>query len=368
MEKVNIFVKLLNKLYYTFINQFNLFFFMKKTLLLICALLLSLSSYSKRESLDIHNLTSGGAEFDPTTATITWSSDWDNKGWWFGNDPGRDFSEWKEVVVVIQPVDYDVKLIAEYNGNVSATDGTLFAGGSGKITLTLSEEGKADVMQIYLQDGVGGEGKTLTLLEAYLTDGEDEKPETVYQLSLTDLSAGYGSSYDPATHTITFDDAWQGRGWWFGNTDFSAYDKVVVEFEPVEFSVQVVIQYNGDIEDTKSLVNTGATVVEGTLDAAGKGDVMQIYLQTSAAGTLTLKAAYLVGYLGITPVLVDNASSVRNVAGGIWVKESNEKVSIYGVDGRLVKQMVADGNAISLNQGLYIVKVGSAKPVKVLVK
>jgi hypothetical protein len=344
---------------------------MKKTLLLICALLLSLSSYSKRESLDIHNLTSGEAEFDPATATITWSRDWDNKGWWFGNDPGRDFSEWKEVVIVIQPVDYDVKLRAEYNGGVSATDGVLFAGGSERITLTLSEEGKADVMQIYLQDGVGGEGKTLTLVEAYLTDGEGEEPETKYQLSLTELAAGYGSTYDPATHTITFDDAWQGRGWWFGSDpgqDFSNYDKVVVEFEPVEFNVQVIIEYNDNIESTSSSVNAGATFVEGMLDETGKGDVMQIYLQTSEAGTLTLTDAYLVGYTGITPVFVDNVSSVRNVVGGIWVKENNEKVSIYGVDGRLVKQTIANENVIPLNQGLYIVKVGSAKPVKVLVK
>jgi hypothetical protein len=70
---------------------------------------------------------------------------------------------------------------------------------------------------------------------------------------------------------------------------------------------------------------------------------------------------------GIAPVFV-NVSQVYNVAGGIAVNANNEKVSVYGIDGRLVKQTVANNTTISLAQGLYIVKVGADKAVKVLVK
>ena len=62
-------------------------------------------------------------------------------------------------------------------------------------------------------------------------------------------------------------------------------------------------------------------------------------------------------------------SQVYNIEGGIGVNGNNEKVFIYGIDGRLVKQSVANNNTpIALSRGVYIVKVGTANPVKVLVK
>jgi hypothetical protein len=62
------------------------------------------------------------------------------------------------------------------------------------------------------------------------------------------------------------------------------------------------------------------------------------------------------------------ASQVYNVAGGIFVNANNEKVSVYSIDGRLVKQAVANNSILSLAPGLYIVKVGAGIAVKVLVK
>ncbi|MDR0682703.1 MAG: hypothetical protein LBG15_12795 [Dysgonamonadaceae bacterium] len=70
---------------------------------------------------------------------------------------------------------------------------------------------------------------------------------------------------------------------------------------------------------------------------------------------------------GIIPVSVNTISPVHNVEGGIFVN-TNDKVTIYGIDGRLVNQTVANYNMISLKQGVYIVKVGTTQPVKVLVK
>ena len=119
-------------------------------------------------------------------------------------------------------------------------------------------------------------------------------------LPLDNLAAGWGSSYDVATTTITFDGAWNGRGWWFGDPgagkDCSSYNKVVVNFEATEFQVQIMVQYNvAGVADSKVLVEPGATSISVDLDEVGKSDVQQIYFQPSAAGTLTLVSASLTG-------------------------------------------------------------------------
>ncbi|MCL1938160.1 MAG: T9SS type A sorting domain-containing protein, partial [Candidatus Azobacteroides sp.] len=73
-------------------------------------------------------------------------------------------------------------------------------------------------------------------------------------------------------------------------------------------------------------------------------------------------------HTSIKTVKSATVSSVYNTDGGIIVNAVNEKVSIYGIDGRLVNQVTANNNFIALSQGLYIVKVGAAKPVKIFVK
>jgi len=67
------------------------------------------------------------------------------------------------------------------------------------------------------------------------------------------------------------------------------------------------------------------------------------------------------------PVVTSNAFGVQ---GGIVVNAANEKVSVYAIDGRLVSQTVVNGanTQISLTQGVYVVKVGAANPVKVVVR
>ncbi|MBQ8655677.1 MAG: hypothetical protein IJ527_01240 [Prevotella sp.] len=111
-------------------------------------------------------------------------------------------------------------------------------------------------------------------------------------LSLEDLGSGWSSSYDAATKTITYEIAWSGRGWWLGEVDYSAYDNVVVDFETQELGVQLVIEYNG-AENATTWVDAGKTQIIAALDAAGKSSVKQIYIQSSKAGTVVLKRAYL---------------------------------------------------------------------------
>ena len=71
------------------------------------------------------------------------------------------------------------------------------------------------------------------------------------------------------------------------------------------------------------------------------------------------------GLIKVEPV----ESKIYFANGGIGVRANNEKVLIYGIDGRLVKQtIVGYDTVISLSQGIYIVKIGAAAPVKALVK
>lgn len=116
-----------------------------------------------------------------------------------------------------------------------------------------------------------------------------------YQLSLTDLGNGWGSSYDAATKTITYDaGAWGGRGWGLLNwsqdegvtssTDYSAYDYVVVVIEPSDLKANLAVEYSDGVTlsaDGPWLAgqNTGSYAVEpgGTLLAV-KLDHTQKYL------------------------------------------------------------------------------------------
>jgi hypothetical protein len=67
--------------------------------------------------------------------------------------------------------------------------------------------------------------------------------------------------------------------------------------------------------------------------------------------------------------LVKPISQVYNTEGGIIVNANNENVSVYSIDGRLVKQTVAgQGTNIPLQRGLYIVRVGANNAAKILVK
>ena len=76
-------------------------------------------------------------------------------------------------------------------------------------------------------------------------------------------------------------------------------------------------------------------------------------------------AAEQSGIVQIKPMI----TNVFSADGGIMVNANNEKVSVYSIDGRLVKVAIAGFNTkISLTQGIYIVKVGTANPVKVIAK
>lgn len=114
---------------------------------------------------------------------------------------------------------------------------------------------------------------------------------------LTDT--GWGDcTYNAATHTLTFPSAWGcGMGWWL-EADFSAYDRVVVEFESAPAQIALNVEYS-TADGTgqtyvQQLVGAGSKSAEIQLDPARKNSVQKVYLQAGAACSLVLKAAYAI--------------------------------------------------------------------------
>lgn len=105
-------------------------------------------------------------------------------------------------------------------------------------------------------------------------------------------SAGWGSEYDAATKTITYSDAWTGRGWWGPNC--VGYTGIKIEFEPLTIGVQIVVEFN-----TEGVANETAAAAVGATElthmfAGDVSDIKQIYLQCQGtAGTVVLVSAVL---------------------------------------------------------------------------
>jgi len=103
-----------------------------------------------------------GTYYDPTTQTITFLDGmWSNRGWWFGNPDGKDFSAYNEVVVSFKPTNLDITLHIQYSDGL---ENMAFAGpGATSISALLLEGKKDNIRQIYFSaDGQG----TLTLISA----------------------------------------------------------------------------------------------------------------------------------------------------------------------------------------------------------
>ena len=115
--------------------------------------------------------------------------------------------------------------------------------------------------------------------------------------------SGWGSSYDADTKTITFDDAWTGKGVWLTDFDASAYDEVVFECEATTMDFNVVVEYVGaeDADNTSMFFSAGTTKAVTPLNAEFKSGVKQIYIQGAAAGTIVMKELYLQNEVVVDP-------------------------------------------------------------------
>lgn len=170
----------------------------------------------------------------------------------------------------------------------------------------------------------------ITNVVLYTLEEGGETPENPVGKTLDVLPNLSNDAYDAATKTITFDAAWGWVNWWYGEGDFSEYDSFVIEFEPVSYTVQVMIQYNeGDDQAVQAQAGENKIVVP--LDAARKNSIKQIAIQNSDPGSLTLTAAYFAASAGVHNV---SATAVRNGVynlQGVKVADSLDQVAAPGL-------------------------------------
>ena len=113
----------------------------------------------------------------------------------------------------------------------------------------------------------------------------------------TDLGSGWKSTYDGATKTITWTEAYGGRGWWFGGKDASDFSEISVVFSNATGSdkwLKLVVQYEDDTMSEKDGVfDADGFTLTAQLDASKKSSIKQAYIQGKAEGnTATIKEAY----------------------------------------------------------------------------
>ncbi len=200
-------------------------------------------------------------------------------------------------------------------------------------TITFGGTASADVeagVHLLLQSGEFVGSYTVANVKITYNDEGGETPVDPAGNTLDVLPNLSNDAYDAATKTINFEAAWGWVNWWYGEGDFSEYDTFVLEFEPVSYTVQVMVQYNeGDDQAVQAQAGESKLVVD--LDPARKNSIKQIAIQNSEPGTLTLKAAYFAAAAGVQAV---SATAVRNGVynlQGVKVAESLDEVAAPGL-------------------------------------
>ncbi len=124
---------------------------------------------------------------------------------------------------------------------------------------------------------------------------------------ITDDFQGRWNETETVVHNtdgnITYNSAqWGGMSAWYGSTDWSAYEKIVVEFaSATTVGTQIFII---GAEDIRVFGNAGITSLECSFSGKDLTDVSQVALQTSEASTVYVKRIYLVSGSGgsTTPI------------------------------------------------------------------
>ncbi|MDE6340856.1 MAG: hypothetical protein K2K93_00930 [Muribaculaceae bacterium] len=158
------------------------------------------------------------------------------------------------------------------------------------------------------------------------------------------LGSGWDSSYEAATKTITFDGAWTGRGWWLGDVDYTGYDEVTVETEATPFAIKLVIEYANDATTSEKMGAKGDTSISLAFNPDGVAHVKQIYIQSTEAGQIVLKDAYISNAAVFDPTvnvtLFEGSSPIT-----AWSWDADKSYSIP-MD-KLTDNKVAEGNALA---------------------
>lgn len=286
---------------------------MKKLFTFIACALVALSVNAKKDlGLTNADLTSGwGSVYDETTKTITFEDTWKGRGWGFSSvDNPYEFYEYDYLVVEVESSEVPFKLVAEYtDGNTDEKGNLKNIGNSATNEISadakyaavkLNSDNYDYLLQAYIQN-TKAVGK-LVLKDAFFCSQEEydafvasNKP----QKSNVSLN-GWGKWIDgnvitynaDGTMTLSFVREWKGDSYWLDGKDASDFDYVVLEIaEPVEFQTQIWIEYS-DGTSGEAFIEPGETSVKLELNESKKNNINQVAVQSSAPGTVTVKAVY----------------------------------------------------------------------------
>lgn len=237
-------------------------------------------------------------DYEPTTKTITLPTTTSQCGWMF-TMVGKDFSAYDSLIIKTEPLATGVTLRVEYGeGADMKAEEKGFNKGETELVMNLISV-KKKIVKILFCTAV--ENATITLKDAYLTY-EIEEPSNYYLRLKNGVTDGINYSkgaadFDDETSTMTFPDAETQCGWMFTTVgkDFSDYDKVVIETEPLTSDVRLRVVYGegADMSTEATLVKKGATELSLEMDSEKK-QIVQILVEAVEANTsVVLKSAYL---------------------------------------------------------------------------
>ncbi len=158
------------------------------------------------------------------------------------------------------------------------------------------------------------------------------------------LGSGWNSSCEAVTKTITFDGAWTGRGWWLGDQDYTGFDEVTVETEATPFAIKLVIEYANDATTSEKMGAKGDTSISLAFNPEGVSHVKQIYIQTTEAGQIVLKDAYISNAAVFDPTAnVTLFEGSAPITGWSWDADKSYSIPMD----KLTDNKVAEGNALA---------------------
>jgi len=254
---------------------------------------------------------------------------------------------------------------------------------SGSLSFTAANDVKKPVICFFLS---GDDFATYVDVELNITvtcTAETPKapePGDILELDLNEISNIWDDcgtyEYDKETHTIT-ECAWSAAGGWAfwtwsltaGNTYLSASDfaSFTIEFEPVDFQVQVVVQTDDGTdngENHQSVADAGATSATLLFDdeefvGGIVPDIRGMWVQLGEAGSLKITKAYFT-YKGEETAISSVKSDVQVENGVVY---SEGQISVFDVAGKKVTEATKSFNMNVLQPGAYFIQTqeGSIK-------
>ena len=261
--------------------------------------------------------------YDADSKTITFTLANSNIGWGFWGDGQADqVAEYQTCTIEFEPVNFDFEfVIADWAVAGKELGKIPVPAGSTKATIDIP----ASATNITIQfNGAETMPATLTLTSAVLSKTDGGETTTRKDLPLDKLVKNWGDGCTTdGNGSITFADQWQGAGWSLWTWDCSAYTKLVVNFDPLPYSVTVRVEYDdglphGDGDPawpgTEETFTPGTTSAEITLDPALAAKVTQVYLMSrddfdASKNPVVVKEAYFTaeegGEVTDCPVIMD---------------------------------------------------------------